>query len=105
MTIQKNKKIEIKTKKDDTEVFIRERIIYIVFLAQVQLLLYLLNNEKKEVNINQIDLTLVNMFLLSIGWSLHLKALKNIIFRVAGYQIHHKTYEKGKSYLSCSKHG
>lgn len=71
MTIQKNKKIEIKTKKDDTEVFIRERIIYIVFLAQVQLLLYLLNNEKKEVNINQIDLTLVNMFLLSIGWSLH----------------------------------
>lgn len=70
MTIQKNKKIEIKTKKDDTEVFIRERIIYIVFLAQVQLLLYLLNNEKKEVNINQIDLTLVNMFLLSIGWSL-----------------------------------
>lgn len=71
MTIQKNKKIEIKTKKDDTEVFIRERIMYIVFLAQVQLLLYLLNNEKKEVNINQIDLTLVNMFLLSIGWSLH----------------------------------
>ena len=71
MKIQKNKKIEIKTKKDDTEVFIRERIIYIVFLAQVQLLLYLLNNEKKEVNINQIDLTLVNMFLLSIGWSLH----------------------------------
>lgn len=71
MTIQKNKKIEIKTKKDDTEVFIRERIIYIVFLAQVQLLLYLLNNEKKEVNINQIYLTLVNMFLLSIGWSLH----------------------------------
>ena len=71
MTIQKNKKIEIKTKKDDTEVFIRERIIYIVFLAQVQLLLYLLNNEKKYVNINQIDLTLVNMFLLSIGWSLH----------------------------------
>lgn len=71
MTIQKNKKIEIKTKTDDTEVFIRERIIYIVFLAQVQLLLYLLNNEKKEVNINQIDLTLVNMFLLSIGWSLH----------------------------------
>ena len=71
MTIQKNKKIEIKTKKDDTEVFISERIIYIVFLAQVQLLLYLLNNEKKEVNINQIDLTLVNMFLLSIGWSLH----------------------------------
>ena len=71
MTIQKNKKIEIKTKKDDTEVFIRERIINIVFLAQVQLLLYLLNNEKKEVNINQIDLTLVNMFLLSIGWSLH----------------------------------
>lgn len=71
MTIQKNKKIEIKTKKDDTKVFIRERIIYIVFLAQVQLLLYLLNNEKKEVNINQIDLTLVNMFLLSIGWSLH----------------------------------
>lgn len=71
MTIQKNKKIEIKTKKDDTEVFIRERIIYIVFLAQVQLLLYLLNNEKKEVNINQIDLTLVNMFLLSTGWSLH----------------------------------
>lgn len=48
MTIQKNKKIEIKTKKDDPEVFIRERIIYIVFLAQVQLLLYLLNNEKKK---------------------------------------------------------